>query len=94
MKPKTLRRYFDDSEQSPEIEYVGRSAYIEKQDFNDWVSHIIGKPIDDNEEFLKSEDVMALYGKSYTWLWYMVKNKEMAKPFVLGRTNFWLKSEL
>ena len=94
VKPKTLRRYFDNSTQPPAIEKIGRSAYIDSNDFNKWIERIAGKPIKEDDVFLKSDAVMQLYGKSYTWLWYVVKEGELAKPFTISRTNFWIKSEL
>jgi len=94
VKPKTVKKYFENSDHPPEIEYVGRSPYVDEDDFYRWIETFTDKPISKNDRFLKSNEVMEIYGKSYTWLWYVVKRGELAKPFTINRTNFWLEKEV
>ena len=53
-----------------------------------------GEEITPEDKLLKGKEIQDYYSKSHTWLWQHVKAGNLAKPFKINRTNYWLERKI
>lgn len=78
----------------PKPDKVGRSIFIDSDKFYQWLSEKAGKEVTPKDNLLKGKHLQTYYGKSHTWLWMMVKQSNLPKPFKINRTNYWLERDI
>ena len=78
----------------PPSRIVGRSAYWGESCIFDYLSKQSGLTVKPGDSAITSKDIQAMFGKSHTWLYQNIKLKKFPEPFAIGRSRFWLKSQV
>lgn len=91
----TIRRLDKDNAAGfPKSHKVGRSAYWKESSVLDFLSQKAGFTVTSQDQVITAKDLQAMFDKSHTWLWQNIKNKTLPEPFLIGRSRFWMKSQI
>lgn len=86
----SIRRIGKLDQDFPQLDKIGKSNFVNSNDFYRWISGKAGEKVDQSDKLLLTKDIQEYYQKSHTWVWMHVKKGNIAKPFKINRTNYWL----
>ena len=91
--PITITRIAKADTTFPELERIGRSIFIDRDEFYDWLSVKAGFNVKSPDIALTSKDLQRIYQKSHTWVWQGVKSGALPVPFKINNFTFWMQSQ-
>ena len=94
LAPISVSRLFKSDPTFPPLEKIGRSVFIDSNNFYKWLSLKAGQTVTPADNLMKSIDLQAYYQKSHTWIWQNVKAGNLPKPFKINRSNYWLERDI
>ena len=91
----TIRRLAKDTKTDFPTPYVvGRSVYWSESSILEYLSRKAGFTITPADRAITAKELQSTFNKSHTWLWQSIKTGSIPEPFKIGRSRFWMQSQV